>query len=160
MLGDDADLPAMTYARLRGLDLPRRRKRRRLADIDDADLPFAPGRDPKGLGTVLDGLSRQSGWETRLAEEDIIRQWSVVAGEQTAQHATPVDLHDGVLTVRCDSTAWTRQLTLLRAEILTTINREYPEARVRQLRFLGPDVPTWKRGRRTVPGRGPRDTYG
>ena len=25
---------------------------------------------------------------------------------------------------------------------------------------VGPNTPSWKRGRRSVPGRGPRDTYG
>ena len=31
---------------------------------------------------------------------------------------------------------------------------------VETIRFQGPDAPTWKRGPRSVPGRGPRDTYG
>ena len=25
---------------------------------------------------------------------------------------------------------------------------------------VGPEAPSWKKGRRSVPGRGPRDTYG
>ncbi|MDP4886606.1 MAG: DUF721 domain-containing protein, partial [Aquiluna sp.] len=27
-------------------------------------------------------------------------------------------------------------------------------------RFIGPSAPSWKKGPRSVPGRGPRDTYG
>ncbi|MGO1853842.1 MAG: DUF721 domain-containing protein, partial [Microbacteriaceae bacterium] len=34
------------------------------------------------------------------------------------------------------------------------------QAGVDNLRFIGPDVPSWKWGPRAVPGRGPRDTYG
>ena len=38
--------------------------------------------------------------------------------------------------------------------------RRFPEAGVDAIRFIGPDVPSWKWGPRTIPGRGPRDTYG
>ena len=64
------------------------------------------------------------------------------------------------MTVQCDSTAWARQLSSLRAEILTRIIREHPDAGITAVRFVGPDVPSWKWGPRTIPGRGPRDTYG
>ena len=48
----------------------------------------------------------------------------------------------------------------MRAQILSEIVRRYPEAGVDAVRFIGPDVPSWKWGPRTIPGRGPRDTYG
>ena len=44
--------------------------------------------------------------------------------------------------------------------IVTEIARRFPEAKVENVRFIGPDVPSWKWGPRAVPGRGPRDTYG
>ena len=33
-------------------------------------------------------------------------------------------------------------------------------AGIETVRFIGPDTPSWKRGPRAIPGRGPRDTYG
>jgi len=48
----------------------------------------------------------------------------------------------------------------MRAHILTEITRRFPEAGVETIRFIGPDVPSWKWGPRAIPGRGPRDTYG
>ena len=65
-----------------------------------------------------------------------------------------------MLTVQADSTAWAKQLQLMRAHILSEIIRRFPEAGVEAIRFIGPDVPSWKWGTRAVPGRGPRDTYG
>ena len=44
--------------------------------------------------------------------------------------------------------------------ITTTIAERHPQAGVESIRVSGPDAPTWKRGPRTVQGRGPRDTYG
>jgi predicted nucleic acid-binding Zn ribbon protein len=108
----------------------------------------------------LADLTRQSGWDAQLAREDLVLQWTDVAGEETARHAHPVALSDGLLTVQCDSTAWAKNLQLMRGEIVTQLMRRFPEAGVQNVRFVGPDVPSWKWGPRAVPGRGPRDTYG
>lgn len=152
----------MTYLRLRGLEPSARAGRRRRRRVDDAEdrQPFAPGRDPDTLGDVIAGLTRESGWDTQLAREDLVLTWTETAGEETARHANPVALADGVLTVQCDSTAWAKNLHLMRAEIVTRLINRFPDAGVTAVRFVGPDVPSWKWGRRAVSGRGPRDTYG
>ena len=87
-----------TYLRLRGLDPSPRaaRRRKRRAAEDDDKMPFAPGRDPKGLGDVLGDLTRQSGWDSQLAREDLVLQWEEVTGAETARHARPVALDIGI----------------------------------------------------------------
>lgn len=157
---DDAPETLATYYRLRGLKLSARARRRRRKRDDDENAPFTPGRDPRGFGDVLADLTRTAGWEPQLAREDLVLQWAEVAGADTAQHTQPVALTDGVLTVRADSTAWAKQLQIMRAHILSQILDRFPEAGVENVRFIGPDVPSWKWGPRTIPGRGPRDTYG
>ena len=150
-----------TYLRLRGLEPSARAvRRRRRRYEDDENQPFTPGRDPRGVGDVLASLTREAGWDPLLAREDVVRTWHEVAGEDTARHTRPVAFTEGTLTVQADSTAWAKQLQLMRAHIMTEIVRRYPEAGVESIRFIGPDVPSWKWGSRTVPGRGPRDTYG
>jgi len=99
-------------------------------------------------------------WTGQLGREDVVRAWAEVAGEDTARHTRPVAFSEGSLTVQADSTAWAKQLQLMRAHILSEIVRRFPEAKVDAVRFIGPDVPSWKWGPRTIPGRGPRDTYG
>ncbi|MDN3495074.1 DciA family protein [Planococcus sp. APC 4015] len=150
-----------TYLRLRGLEPSARtfrRKRRR--STDDEHEPFTPGRDPRGVGDVLAAMTREAGWDTQLAREDVVIAWDEVAGADTAQHTRPVAFQEGTLTVQADSTAWAKQLQLMRAHILSEIVRRFPDAGVTAIRFLGPDVPSWKWGPRAIPGRGPRDTYG
>jgi predicted nucleic acid-binding Zn ribbon protein len=122
--------------------------------------PYDPGREPHGLGTVIDSLTDELGWNSPLAKSELIAAWGDVVGDETAKHSDPVGIEAGVLTVRCDSTSWATQLRLMRGELLLQVERLYPEAGVENIRFMGPDVPTWKRGPRSVPGRGPRDTYG
>lgn len=149
-----------TYLRLRGLAPTARVARRRRRRTDDENEPFTPGRDPKGVGDVLTDLTREAGWDAQLAREDVVLTWNEVAGAETARHTRPVGFVDGILTVQTDSTAWARQLQNMRSQILTEIIRRFPDAGVESVRFIGPDVPSWKWGPRAVPGRGPRDTYG
>lgn len=151
-----------TYLRLRGLEPSARtyRKQKRRRRDDDENAPFTAGRDPKGLGDVVADLTRTAGWDSQLAREDVVRTWGEVAGEDTARHTQPVAFTEGTLTVQADSTAWAKQLQLMRSQIVSEIIRRYPEAGIESIRFIGPDVPSWKWGPRAIPGRGPRDTYG
>ena len=150
-----------TYLRLRGLKPSAKSwKRKKRVRTDDENAPFTPGRDPGTLGDVLGKLTKDAGWEKTLAAEDLVRQWNDLVGAETARHSEPVSLQRGTLTVKCDSTAWAKNLQFMRAAILTEISNRYPDAQVIDLRFVGPDVPSWKWGSRSVPGRGPRDTYG
>lgn len=159
---ETSDIPESlsTYLRLRGLKPSARMQRRKKRQQDSENLPFTSGRDPQGLGDVITSLTRQSGWEKNLARHDVVLQWDELAGEQTAQHARPVALGDGVLTIQCDSTAWMTELKRMRTHLTTMISQRFPDAGVETIRFVGPDVPSWKWGPRAVPGRGPRDTYG
>lgn len=134
--------------------------RRRAARATGGTAPFDKGRDPAGLGDVIDAVTRTLGWSSPLARGELLIAWSELVGADTAAHAEPVGIEEGVLTVQCDSTAWATQLRMMRAEILTTILQRFPDAQVTAVRFVGPGAPSWKRGPRSVPGRGPRDTYG
>jgi predicted nucleic acid-binding Zn ribbon protein len=134
--------------------------RKRSQKEPGSTAPFGSGRDPDSLGSVVDALTAKLGWDSPLAQSDLLASWAELAGAETAAHAVPVGIEDGVLTVRCDSTAWATQLRLMRSQITTQIAIRYPDAGIDQLRFEGPGVPSWKRGPRSIPGRGPRDTYG
>ena len=157
---DDIPETIATYMRLRGMAPSPRRSRRTPVRRDDENEPFSKGRDPHGVGDVLATLTRTAGWDPQLAREDLVLQWEDVAGADTARHTKLVALSDGTLTVQADSTAWAKQLQLMRSHILSEIVRRFPDAGVESIRFIGPDVPSWKWGPRAIPGRGPRDTYG
>ena len=116
--------------------------------------------DPHGLGDVIDGLAASMGWTSPLARSELIASWSEIVGDETSAHSEPIGVEDGVLTVRCDSTAWATQLRLMRTQVTTTIAVRFPAAGIQSVRFEGPNAPSWKRGPRSIPGRGPRDTYG
>ena len=137
-----------------------RSARKRSEKAVGATVPFGEGRDPHGLGDVIDALSSKLGWSSPLAQSELLSSWPEIVGAETAEHSTPAGIDNGILTVQCDSTAWATQLRLMRSQIATTIALRYPDAGIESVRFDGPNAPSWKRGPRSIPGRGPRDTYG
>ena len=87
-------------------------------------------------------------------------QWPDIVGPDVAGHAIPVGVSDGVMEIQCDSSAWATQLRLMRSTLLDSLTHKFPHAGVTELSIKAPGAPSWKHGRRSVPGRGPRDTYG
>ncbi|HEX2773692.1 MAG TPA: DciA family protein [Micromonosporaceae bacterium] len=122
--------------------------------------PGPDPRDPQPIGSVLDRLIKARGWQRPAAEATVFGAWERVVGPDVAQHSRPVKLQDGELTVEAESTAWATQLRLLAASLLRRIAAEVGHNVVRKLHVHGPAAPSWARGPRRVPGRGPRDTYG
>ncbi len=134
--------------------------RKRAKREPGSGTPFGSGRDPEGLGSIVDALTNRLGWNSPLAQSELLASWSEIVGAETAEHSTPIAIDGGVLAVRCDSTAWATQLRLMRVQVMTSIATRYPDAGIESVRFEGPGAPSWKRGPRSIPGRGPRDTYG
>ena len=120
----------------------------------------ADERDPQRLGRLTSRLSGDRGWAPRLANGSVFGRWAELVGEEVAEHATPVSLRDGVLTVAADSTAWATQLRLLQRQLIGKLAAGLGDGVVKTMRIHGPTAPSWRRGPRHVSGRGPRDTYG
>ncbi|MFC7431716.1 MULTISPECIES: DUF721 domain-containing protein [unclassified Agrococcus] len=122
--------------------------------------PFTAGRDPVGLGGVLDRMVADAGWQGEMAQGGVLAEWPRIVGAENAERTTPEGIEDGLLVVRCVSTAWAQQMRLMRADITSRILTTFPDAGVVGIRFVGPEQPTFLRGPRVVRGRGPRDTWG
>lgn len=128
----------------------------------DAEIPgaHADARDPKLFGSAVDKLVTDSGWTTDVAVHGVFGRWAAIVGGEVASHCRPESYHEGRLTVRTDSTSWATQLRLLAPTVVRRLNEELGHGTVVRVDVLGPQPPSWRRGRRTVRGPGPRDTYG
>jgi predicted nucleic acid-binding Zn ribbon protein len=118
------------------------------------------GRDPLGLGKVVGRLVAERGWTSPVAVGSVMAQWPALVGPEISAHCTPESFTDTTLHVRADSTAWATQLRLLSSSLLEKFRNELGDGVVTSIQVLGPAAPTWRKGLRTVNGRGPRDTYG
>ena len=122
--------------------------------------PFDKNRDPVKLSSGLDEIIGQFNWSNQLSKAELFVSWPNIVGVNVANACTPVSLENQVLHVDCSSTAWATQMRLMASSVLTEINTNYPDLDIREVKFHSPQAPSWKKGPRSVPGRGPRDTYG
>ena len=136
-----------------------------------APRPVGPGpqvsgshpddRDPQLLSAAMERLVDSKGWTTEVDVRAMLARWAAVVGPVNAAHSHPETYTDAVLTVRADSSAWAAQLRLLAPQVVAKLNAAFGDGTVTRVNVLGPDAPSWKRGRLSVrDGRGPRDTYG
>jgi predicted nucleic acid-binding Zn ribbon protein len=118
-------------------------------------------RDPELIGSAVDKLVTEGGWDTDLAVHGVFGRWDQIVGTEIAAHCVPESFAEGKLSVRTDSTAWATQLKLLAPNVVRRLNEELGHGTVTRIDVVGPATPSWRRGHRTVRGgRGPRDTYG
>lgn len=125
----------------------------------EAAEPFSDGRDPGSMSDAFEDLSTMYGWNAHLARAELLAEWEHVVGVDVAAHTTPVSSDHGIVEVHCDSNAWATQLRMIRAQVLSTLHEKFPLAEIVEVRIKAPGAPSWKHGRRSVSGRGPRDTY-
>ena len=118
------------------------------------------GRDPKTVSSVLGSLITDRGWSSSLDIGKVLGRWPDLVGPQVAQHATPVDFSPPLLVIAADSTTWATQLRVLKPTILRKLEEGLGSATITEIEIKGPQGRSFKRGRRSVAGRGPRDTFG
>lgn len=175
---DDAEQPEQeTGHDPRGLDLARslaraygngpkrapakRPRRRRSGGGAKASGAHPDDRDPQPLDAVMGRLVAEYGWETDVAVHGVFGRWPAIVGQEVSQHCTPVRYDDGELVVQADATAWATQMRLLAPTVVRRMNEELGHGTVLRIKVLGPQAPSWSKGRFRAPGaRGPRDTYG
>ncbi len=117
-------------------------------------------RDPQRLNTVLEKMLVNLGWDRGLSAGRVLAEWDEIVGPAIAQHSHIESFEEGVLVVSTDSSAWAAQLRMLGPQIVTRIHERVGAQVVTEIKVAGPSTKSWKKGKRTVSWRGPRDTYG
>ena len=117
-------------------------------------------RDPQGVEAVLRRVLGNLGWNEGMSSGRVLEEWDTIVGEQIAAHCRPVSLDAGVLVVSADSSAWASQMRMISSQLITRVHEHVGASVISELTVTGPAARSWKKGRRTVTWRGPRDTYG
>jgi predicted nucleic acid-binding Zn ribbon protein len=152
---------AQNIARSLGAQARRKRRRPPRPVGPQVSGARADDRDPKPLSDAVERLVESKGWTTEINVHTLLARWGLLVGASNAAHSSPEGYADTVLTVRADSTAWATQLRYLAPQLVAMLNEQLGDGTITRIRVLGPDAPSWKKGRRSVRDvRGPRDTYG
>lgn len=154
---------AKEQARARGAAAQQKKQARRGGGLRSGAR--SDGRDPLPLGSAINRLITERGWETPAAVGGVMGRWPQIVGEDLANHCVPLrydeDPDARVLTVQCDSTAWATQLRLLAPRLVARLNEDLGRGTVRMIKVLGPGGPQRRFGPLRAPGStGPGDTYG
>ncbi|MGY5319552.1 DUF721 domain-containing protein [Neomicrococcus lactis] len=121
---------------------------------------YSDARDPQGLGGIMKNLVQDRGWNAPVAVGSVMTRWEELVGADIAAHCKPVSFDNGIVVIRTDSTSWASQMRILNHQLLKVFSEKLGGGVVREIKVLGPTAPSWRKGMRTVKGRGPRDTYG
>ncbi len=156
----------LSRARVRTTSSPTRRKSN-LPLYDEQRSGAGPDeRDPAALSGLIDRLIINKGWDLQVATGRLSGQWHLLVGQDVAAHVAIESFtldpsgQSGTLILRADSSAWATQMRILLPTLTQKLTTEIGAGRISEIRVLGPTAPSWKHGQRSVPGRGPRDTYG
>ncbi|MGY3681334.1 DUF721 domain-containing protein [Streptomyces sp. TE33382] len=154
---------AKEQARARGAAAQQKKQARRGGGLRSGAR--SDGRDPLPLGSAINRLITERGWETPAAVGGVMGRWPQIVGDDLANHCVPLrydeDPDARVLTVQCDSTAWATQLRLLAPRLVARLNEDLGQGTVRMIKVLGPGGPRRGFGPLRAPGStGPGDTYG
>lgn len=156
----------LSRARVRTTTTPSRR-RSNTPIYDEQRSGAGPDeRDPATLSGLIDRLIINKGWDLQVATGRLSGQWPLIVGADVAAHVAIESFsldpsgQSGTLILRADSSAWATQMRILLPMVTERLGTEIGTGRISEIKVLGPTAPSWKHGQRSVPGRGPRDTYG
>lgn len=85
------------------------------------------------FGTILTGLSRRLGLESKLFEARLRRRWPDIVGEPIAMHTRPDQLRFKKLYIFVRNSVWLQQLTFLKPMLLQKVNEEGGQALVAEI---------------------------
>jgi predicted nucleic acid-binding Zn ribbon protein len=122
--------------------------------------PVARTDGPTPIGELLGQVADAQGWTKELSVHQLLGRWPILVGPVNAAHCEPEHYADGVLTVRAESTTWASSLRAMAPQLVAALNEGLGQGSVTRVIVIGPQAPSWKKGKRSVSGRGPRDTYG
>ena len=88
---------------------------------------------PAAIADLLTAMFHDKPAGKRLKEGKIWLVWEDSVGEQIAARARPTGFRDGTLTITVDSAPWMQQLTYMKNDIMTKINKNLEEELVKDI---------------------------
>ncbi|MCX3063751.1 DUF721 domain-containing protein [Streptomyces beihaiensis] len=148
---------AKEAARARGAAVQQRKQARHGGGLRSGAR--ADGRDPMGLGSAINRLITERGWEAPAAVGGVMGRWPQIVGEDLARHCEPqrYDEDERVLVVQCDSAAWATQLRMLAPTLVRRLNEDLGHGTVRRIDIRNPGGGPRRYGPLRAPGGTGRD---
>ena len=89
----------------------------------------------KNIKDILERIAKKTGLDEKLKEAKILEVWNKEVGEKISNHTLPEKLVKGKLFVKVDSNVWMNQLTFLKKDIITKLNKAIGENLIKDIYF-------------------------
>jgi predicted nucleic acid-binding Zn ribbon protein len=93
-------------------------------------------RKPRKIGDVMSDLLTRSGLADRVAQANVIPEWSKLVGPQIAKVTEPLSVTpQGTLFVAVTTNAWMTELSLMEPELLRRLNERTGRLTIKRIRW-------------------------
>lgn len=93
------------------------------------------------FGSILSGLSKRLGLESRMLELRLQRRWRDIVGEPMASHTWPAQIRFKKLYLIVRNPVWLQQLTFLKPALLAKLQAESATESVTDIAFRVGEIP-------------------
>lgn len=93
------------------------------------------------FGSILSGLSKRLGLESRLLELRLQHRWHDIVGEPMASHTWPAQIRFKKLYLVVRNSVWLQQLTFLKPALLAKLQAESGTGSVTDIAFRVGEIP-------------------
>ena len=94
------------------------------------------------FGTILSGLAKRLGLESRLFELRLQHQWREIVGDPVAAHTWPDQIRFKKLHLIVRSSVWMQQLTFLKPALLAKLNEQAGTELVTEIALRVGEIPS------------------
>ncbi len=88
------------------------------------------------VSRVMDIMMNTTGIGRQVSEKELMGRWGEVVGEQIAQNVKLLDIQNGWLILKTESSVWKNEINLRKKSIFQRSNEVLGKSLVRGLRFL------------------------
>ena len=93
------------------------------------------------FGSILDGLAKRLGLDSRLLELRLQHEWRDIVGEPVGSHTWPAHIRFKKLSLVVRNSVWLQQLTFLKPTLLAKLNAAAGTELVKEIVLRVGDIP-------------------
>lgn len=102
---------------------------------------------PAGVADILDKVFERRKLKGRIKENRVFGVWDKAVGKAIAEHASPVFVRDGILTIEAKNNTWLTELSFFQEDMIRELNAALGAGAIRELRFRVAKRGSLKKGR-------------
>jgi predicted nucleic acid-binding Zn ribbon protein len=87
------------------------------------------------LGDILPAVLKAIGLDRKIKENEVLRLWPEVVGEEVASRTKAEKFEKGVLYVQVTHSAWIQELHFMEKRIIRELEAKAPEVNIKRIRL-------------------------